>query len=106
MPMRRDGNPGETGAIEGNGSALDARDGKGYISCLHAPSGWHRRSAWSGPDCRFTGRGNRSEPALAGYQHFGALMNRSNRIDHIRLTSHPDPNAKVRFPIHWGASSA
>src|SRR5215469_12124140 len=34
-----------------------------------------------------------------------ALMNRSNRIDHIRLTSHPDPNAKVRFPIHWGASS-
>jgi len=33
-------------------------------------------------------------------------MNRSNRIDHIRLTSHPDPNAKVRFPIHWGASSA
>jgi len=32
-------------------------------------------------------------------------MNRSNRIDHIRLTSHPDPNAKVRFPIHWGASS-
>jgi GTP cyclohydrolase II len=35
-----------------------------------------------------------------------ALMNRSNRIDHIRLTSHPDPNAKVRFPIHWGASTA
>jgi hypothetical protein len=29
-------------------------------------------------------------------------MNRSNRIDHIRLTSHPDPNAKIRFPIHWG----
>src|ERR1700747_1708577 len=35
-----------------------------------------------------------------------ALMNRSNRVDHIRLTSHPDPNAKVRFPIHWGASSS
>src|SRR5262245_26527352 len=33
-------------------------------------------------------------------------MNRSNRIDHIRLTSHPDPNAKVRFPIRWGESSA
>src|SRR5215472_5565913 len=30
-------------------------------------------------------------------------MNRSNRIDHIRLTSHPDPNAKQRFPIQWGA---
>jgi GTP cyclohydrolase II len=33
-------------------------------------------------------------------------MNRSNRTDHIRLTSHPDPNAKVRFPIHWGAPTA
>jgi GTP cyclohydrolase II len=50
---------------------------------------------------------NRNKPALAGYQRFEeALMNRSNRIDHIRLTSHPDPAAKVRFPIHWGASSA
>jgi hypothetical protein len=28
-------------------------------------------------------------------------MNTSNRPDHIRLTSHPDPGAKVRFPIHW-----
>src|ERR1700688_647995 len=28
---------------------------------------------------------------------------RSNRNDHIRLTSHPDPNAKQRFPIRWGA---
>jgi len=33
-------------------------------------------------------------------------MNRTNRTDHIRLTSHPDPNAKVRFPIHWGAPTA
>jgi GTP cyclohydrolase II len=33
-------------------------------------------------------------------------MTRSNRTDHIRLTSHPDPNAKLRFPIHWGAASA
>src|ERR1700688_4322030 len=31
---------------------------------------------------------------------------RSNRNDHIRLTSHPDPNAKQRFPIRWGAPSA
>ena len=30
----------------------------------------------------------------------------SNRSDHIRLTSHPDPGAKVRFPIHWGAPTA
>ena len=31
---------------------------------------------------------------------------RSNRNDHIRLTSHPDPNAKQRFPIRWGAPTA
>ncbi len=30
---------------------------------------------------------------------------RSNRHDHIRLTSHPDPNAKHRFPVAWGAPS-
>lgn len=28
---------------------------------------------------------------------------RSNRTDHIRLTSHPEPG-KVRFPIHWSAA--
>src|SRR5258708_25593122 len=33
-------------------------------------------------------------------------MNTSNRPDHIRLTSHPDPGAKQRFPIHWGAPTA
>ena len=33
-------------------------------------------------------------------------MTRSNRTDHIRLTSHPDPGAKARFPIHWGAPTA
>ena len=33
-------------------------------------------------------------------------MSRSNRIDHIRLTSHPAPGAKHHFPIHWGAASA
>jgi GTP cyclohydrolase II len=30
---------------------------------------------------------------------------RSNRTDHIRLTSHPEPG-KVRFPIRWGAADA
>jgi GTP cyclohydrolase II len=30
-------------------------------------------------------------------------MNRSNRIDHIRLTSHPVPGGKPQFPINWGA---
>jgi GTP cyclohydrolase II len=33
-------------------------------------------------------------------------MTRPNRTDHIRLTSHPDPHAKLRFPIHWGAATA
>jgi len=33
-------------------------------------------------------------------------MTRANRTDHIRLTSHPDPGAKLRFPIHWGAARA
>ncbi|WP_213736412.1 GTP cyclohydrolase II [Bradyrhizobium sp. dw_411] len=33
-------------------------------------------------------------------------MTGSNRIDHIRLTSHPAPGAKHTYPIHWGAASA
>ncbi|MGC2319533.1 MAG: GTP cyclohydrolase II, partial [Bradyrhizobium sp.] len=33
-------------------------------------------------------------------------MTRSNRTDHIRITSHPAPGAKVDFPIHWGATTA
>ena len=33
-------------------------------------------------------------------------MTRSNRPDHIRLTSHPDPGAKHHLPIHWGAPTA
>jgi GTP cyclohydrolase II len=33
-------------------------------------------------------------------------MTRSNRPDHIRLTSHPAPGGKPRFPIHWGAPTA
>ena len=33
-------------------------------------------------------------------------MNRSNRTEHIRLTSHPEPGAKLRFPITWGAATA
>src|ERR1700728_3795706 len=33
-------------------------------------------------------------------------MNRSNRTEHIRITSHPEPGAKPRFPIHWGAPTA
>jgi GTP cyclohydrolase II len=33
-------------------------------------------------------------------------MSRSNRTDHIRLTSHPHPHAKLSFPIQWGAATA
>jgi len=33
-------------------------------------------------------------------------MNRSNRTDHIRITSHPEPGSKPRFPIRWGAATA
>ncbi|HEY1980851.1 MAG TPA: GTP cyclohydrolase II [Xanthobacteraceae bacterium] len=33
-------------------------------------------------------------------------MNRSNRTEHIRITSHPEPGAKPRFPIYWGAPTA
>jgi len=33
-------------------------------------------------------------------------MNRSNHTDHIRLTSHPEPGARLPFPIKWGAASA
>ena len=32
-------------------------------------------------------------------------MTAPNRPDHIRLTSHPDPEAKARFPIQWGAAT-
>jgi GTP cyclohydrolase II len=33
-------------------------------------------------------------------------MTHSNRPDHIRLTSHPEPGAKHEFPIAWGAATA
>src|ERR1700730_12727736 len=33
-------------------------------------------------------------------------MTRSNRVDHIRITSHPAPGAKLNFPIAWGAAGA
>jgi GTP cyclohydrolase II len=31
-------------------------------------------------------------------------MTTSNRPDHIRLTSHPEPDGKPRLPIQWGAA--
>jgi GTP cyclohydrolase II len=34
------------------------------------------------------------------------MITGSTRTDHIRLTSHPDPAGKARFPISWGAPTA
>src|SRR5579862_9327774 len=42
----------------------------------------------------------------AVYIYWCVMMTRSNRTDHIRITSHPAPGAKVEFPIHWGAATA
>jgi GTP cyclohydrolase II len=39
-----------------------------------------------------------------GVFSIGASAMNSNRTDHIRLTSHPEPGGKSRFPIHWGAA--
>jgi GTP cyclohydrolase II len=39
-----------------------------------------------------------------GFFRGGSSMS-SNRTDHIRLTSHPEPGGKSRFPIHWSAAS-
>jgi GTP cyclohydrolase II len=33
-------------------------------------------------------------------------MTRSNRSDHIRITSHPEPGGKARYPIRWAAATA
>jgi hypothetical protein len=59
------------GADLSSGSALDVRNGKDYILRL-------TRSERLGPEVRLVGarivtyrKGNRKEPALAGYQHFG-----------------------------------
>ena len=40
----------------------------------------------------------------SGFFRGGSSMS-SNRTDHIRLTSHPEPGGKSRFPIHWSAAS-
>ena len=40
---------------------------------------------------------------MAGRLLFGVAMTTSNRPDHIRLTSHPEPDGKPRLPIQWGA---
>jgi GTP cyclohydrolase II len=45
---------------------------------------------------------SRRAVAVSGF----VAMTRSNRIDHIRITSHPAPGAKLKFPITWGAASA
>jgi len=42
---------------------------------------------------------------VAGRLLFGIAMTTSNRPDHIRLTSHPEPDGKPRLPIQWGAAN-
>ena len=42
---------------------------------------------------------------MAGRLLFGVAMTTSNRPDHIRLTSHPEPDGKPRLPIQWGAAN-
>src|SRR5262249_5991168 len=68
-------------------------------------SGWPRRLVASlplnseNPICR--------PVIVAGRRPFGpTAMTAPNRPDHIRLTSHPDPEAKARFPLHWDAPTA
>src|SRR6516164_2594120 len=50
-----------------------------------------------------TGREIEASPPWRAISILGvALMNRSNRIDHIRLTSHPDPTPKFAFRFIGG----
>jgi len=53
---------------------------------------------------------NAIEPGPSDRRAIGFLerfiMSRSNRTEHIRLTSHPEPGGKPAFPIHWGAPDA
>jgi hypothetical protein len=44
--------------------------------------------------------------ARHGDVHSSAAETVDSATDHIRLTSHPEPGGKSRFPIHWGAASA
>jgi len=48
----------------------------------------------------------RARPQRRADGFLDSVMNRSNRTDHIRITSHPEPGGKPRFPIHWGAATA
>jgi GTP cyclohydrolase II len=48
----------------------------------------------------------RARPQRRADGFLDSAMNRSNRTDHIRITSHPEPGGKPRFPIDWGAPTA
>src|SRR5262245_28519139 len=74
------------GADLSSGSALDVRDGKDYILCLArserlGPGGPLGRCA----DCDLLQGKSKRSPLWRAARILGvALMNRSNRIDHIR----------------------
>ena len=61
-------------------------------------------------NCPFVCTNNANEPGPSDRRAVGFLghpvMSSSNRTDHIRLTSHPEPGGKPAFPIHWGAADA
>jgi hypothetical protein len=97
-----------TSAIEGDGadlrsgSALDVRGRKDYISRL-------TRSERSGPEVRLVGarrlpqREIEASPPWRAINILGvALMNRSNRIDYIRI---PTPTPKFAFRFIGGRSA-
>src|SRR5260370_29563895 len=74
--------------ISSSGAALNTS------FALRRPALFLRNKPTNRPACR---------RAVWRFFHGGSVMN-SNRTDHIRLTSHPEPGGKSRFPIHWGAA--
>src|SRR6476646_10561375 len=64
-------------------------------------SGFKNAHFWSMQYCS-SGPSKTAGRRLSGFM----AMVGSNRTEHIRLTSHPDPGGKGRFPIEWGAATA
>jgi len=105
--MHRDGNPGRRGLFRETALPWMPKTGRAIFKVYRLRAAGTGGALGRAPIVSLPeGEIEASPPWRAIGILVEALMNRSNRIDHIRLTSHPDPNAKVRFPIHWGASTA
>src|SRR5215468_5545917 len=77
------------------------------LASLYPLPGWlYYRCGGNSGDRAPIFRQARHERRAVIFSKGSLAVTRSNRTDHIRLTSHPDPGAKQRFPIHWGASTA